>query len=104
MRFLFPFTPDTTIVGSLFEKFDTAVITNEIPTKPNVLVSVNLDNNEAEPIQTNRDMTTVAMPEPFNKYVCLFFIWSVLALVLFVHKITVYLKGNRNRNATIIQT
>ena len=90
LRFLFPFTPDTTIVGSLFEKFDTAVITNEIPTKPNVLVSVNLDNNEAEPIQTNRDMTTVAMPEPFNKYVCLFFIWSVLALVLFVRKITVY--------------
>ena len=30
------------------------------------------------------------MREPFNKYVCLFFIWSALALVLFVRRITVY--------------
>ncbi|RKJ60097.1 hypothetical protein D7Y09_17800, partial [bacterium 1XD42-1] len=28
LRFLLPFTPDTTIVGSLFEKFDTAAITD----------------------------------------------------------------------------
>ena len=90
LRFLLPFTPDTTIVGSLFEKFDTAAITNEIPTSPNVPVSVNLGNNEAEPIQTNRDMTAAVMLEPFSKYVCLVFIWSVLALVLFVRKITVY--------------
>ena len=90
LRFLLPFTPDTTIVGSLFEKFDTAAITNEIPTIPNVPVQVSPGNNEAEPIQTNRDMTAAATLEPFNKYVCLFFIWSALALVLFVRKVTVY--------------
>ena len=90
LRFLLPFTPDTTIVGSLFEKLDTAAITNEIPTSPNVPVPAGTGNNKAEPIQTNREITTAAMREPFNKYVCLFFIWSALALVLFVRKVTVY--------------
>ena len=90
LRFLLPFTPDTTIIGSLFEKFDTTAITNEIPTNPNVPVPADTGNNKAEPIQTNREITTAAMREPFNKYVCLFFIWSALALVLFVRKITVY--------------
>ena len=90
LRLLLPFTPDTTIIGSLFEKFDTTAITNEIPTNPNVPVPADTGNSKAEPIQTNREITTAAMREPFNKYVCLFFIWSALALVLFVRKITVY--------------
>ena len=90
LRFLLPFTPDTTIIGSLFEKFDTAAITNEIPTSPNIPVLADTGNSKAEPIQTNREVTTAAMREPFNKYVCLFFIWSALALVLFVRKVTVY--------------
>ncbi len=90
LRFLLPFTPDTTIVGSLFEKFDTAAITNEIPTSPNVPVPEDTGNSKTEPIQTNREIITAAMREPFNKYVCLFFIWSALALVLFVRKVTVY--------------
>ncbi len=90
LRFLIPFTPDTTIVGSLFEKFDTAAITNEISASPNVSIPAGTGNSKAEPTQTNREITTAAMREPFNKYVCLFFIWSALALVLFVRKITVY--------------
>jgi len=90
LRFLLPFTPDTTIVGSLFEKFDTAAITNEIPTSPNIPVPADTGNSKAEPTQTDREITTAAMREPFNKYVCLFFIWSALALVLFVRKVTVY--------------
>ncbi|NBH19875.1 hypothetical protein D3Z55_21345 [Clostridiaceae bacterium] len=89
LRFLIPFTPNITIVGSLFEKFDTAAITNEIPTSPNVPIPADT-GNKAEPTQTNREITTAAMREPFNKYVCLFFIWLALALVLFVRKITVY--------------
>ncbi len=36
LRFLLPFTPDTTIVGSLFQKLDTAASANEIPAIPNV--------------------------------------------------------------------
>ena len=90
LRFLFPFTPDNAIVGSLFEKFDIAAITNEIPTSPNIPVPADTGNNKAEPIQTNREINAAAMREPFNKYVCLFFIWSALALVLFVRKVTVY--------------
>lgn len=90
LRFLLPFTPDNAIVGSLFEKFDTAAITNEIPTSPNVPVPADTGNNKAEPIQTNREINAAAMREPFNKFVCLFFIWSALALILFVRKITVY--------------
>ena len=90
LRFLLPFTPDTTIIGSLFEKFDTTAITNEIPTTPNVPVPADTGNSKAEPIQPNREITTAAMREPVDKYVCLFFIWSALALVLFVRKVTVY--------------
>ena len=90
LRFLLPFTPDTTIIGSLFEKFDTTAITNEIPTNPNVPVPADTGNSKAEPIQTNREITTAAMREPVDKYVCLFFIWSALALALFVRKVTVY--------------
>lgn len=90
LRFLLPFTPDTTIVGSLFEKSDAAVITNEIPANPNIPVFANTDNSETEPIQTSRNITAAAMREPFNIYACLFFIWSALALVLFVRKITIY--------------
>ena len=90
LRFLLPFTPDTTIIGSLFEKFDTTAITNEIPTNPNVPVPADTGNSKAEPIQTNREIPTAAMREPVDKYICLFFIWSALALVLFVRKVTVY--------------
>ena len=89
LRFLLPFTPDTTIVGSLFEKPGTTVITNEIPTSTNVPAPANTDNSKTEPIQADRDITA-AMREPFNRYVCLFFIWSIFALVLFVRKITIY--------------
>ena len=89
LRFLLPFTPDTTIVGSLFEKPGTTVITNEIPTSPNVPAPANTDNSKTEPIQAAGDIAA-AMREPFNRYVCLFFIWSVFALVLFVRKITIY--------------
>lgn len=91
LRFLLPFTPDTTIVGSLFENFDTAAITNEIPASHDAAVSVNPVSNEPAPVQANSDNTTaIAMREPINIYACLFFIWSVSALVLFVRKITVY--------------
>ena len=41
LRFLLPFTPDTAIVGSLFETIDITVITNENPINPNAPVTVN---------------------------------------------------------------
>ena len=91
LRFLLPFTSDTTIVGSLFKKFDTAMIVNESSVNPNEPVTLNADIIKTEPIQTNQDITTAdTMHKPFNIYVCLFFIWSASALILFVRKITVY--------------
>lgn len=90
LRFLLPFTLNTTIVGSFFEKFDAAAITNDITTSPNAPVFVDTDNSKSEAIQTNKDTTAIAMRKPLNIYVCLFFIWSALALVLFVRKITMY--------------
>lgn len=39
-------------------------------------------------IQSNDAITHIAIRELFNIYVCLFFIWSALALVLFVRKLT----------------
>ena len=65
--FLLPFTPNTTIVGILFEKFDTTAITNDITTSSNAPVFVNTDNRESEPIQTNKDTTVIAMRKPFDK-------------------------------------
>ncbi len=97
LRFLLPITFNTTIVGSLFEKFDTvpagsplAETANEIPASPSIFVPADAGNSKAEPIQANRDMTAAALLKPFNISACLFFIWSALALVLFVRKITVY--------------
>ena len=39
LRFLLPFTPNTTIVGELFEKVDTTAITVEIPESSNAPIS-----------------------------------------------------------------
>ena len=92
LRFLIPFTFDTTIVGSMFEKYDTGTITNEISTSPHADVSVNTDNTETEPIQAGQDITAanIATRQPFNVYTSLFFIWLVMVLVLFVRKVTAY--------------
>ena len=90
LRFLLPFTPDTTIVGNLFQKFDKAAIANEFSINPNVPVSVNTDNSKKEPIRTKQTITAAAARESFPIYVCLFFVWSALALAFFVRKITVY--------------
>ncbi len=72
LRFLLPLTTDTTIVGSLFEKFDTVMATSEIPTIPNAHVPENTTNDETESVQTNRDITIADMGEPFNIYLSLF--------------------------------
>lgn len=90
LRFLLPFTPDTTIVGSLFEKFDTAAITDEISTIPDVPFFVNPSSNGTAPTRTDSNpVATTASHEPFHNE-ALFFIWSALALVLLIRKITIY--------------
>ncbi len=75
---------------SLFEKFDTAAITKEIFTSANAPVSASSENSKTETVQTKHDITADALRVPFQIDVCLSLIWSALALVLFVRKITVY--------------
>jgi len=85
-RFLLPFTPDTTIVGSLFEKFDTTSTIN-----PNMPVIADTSNNEREQERENANInTTTVIHNPLSAYTGIFLVWAVLVLVLFVRKITLY--------------
>ena len=94
LRFLLPFTPDTINVGSLFQLFRTVVITNENSAGSKLSAVVNTDNNE--PIRSqvleneNIIVNNAAKQKLFDRYACLFFIWSVFAVVLFVRKVTIY--------------
>lgn len=90
LRFLLPFTLNTTIVGSLFEKFHTEAITSEIPRGQNTPLPSNVNNSGTESVQTNKDITAVAMNKPFNIYTFLFFIWLTVTLIQLVRKITIY--------------
>ncbi len=98
LRFLLPFTPDTTLVGSLFEKFDTANITtsaegnSESPASPAVTGTDKVSNQTPAPMRTHaiKNISTDTVHNSFNVSVYLFFLWAVPALVLFVRKITVY--------------
>ena len=84
-RFLLPFTPDTTIVGSLFEKLGTASITNENPINFNMPVIANTGNNEREQERENANInTTTVIHNSLNVYTGIFLVWAVLVLVLFV--------------------
>ena len=90
-RFLLPFTPDTTIVGSLFEKLGTTSITNENPINFNMPVKANIGNNEREQERENANInTTTVIHNSLNVYTGIFLVWAVLVLVLFVRKITLY--------------
>ena len=75
LRFLLPFTPDTMNVRSLFEMFHIIV---ESPSSP--------------PISKNEDriINNVTEPKSIHLYTYLFFVWSALALVFFVRKMTIY--------------
>lgn len=88
LRLLLPFTPNTTIVGSLFEKAYETNIINIIPTSPEIPVNTNMDNIEKE---TDKEIITAPIVyHSLSIYVCLFFVWLIMALILFVRKITVY--------------
>ena len=108
LRFLLPFTPDTTLVGNLFEKIEsnTADITTSAEKSPAILTATDaapINGNTGIVNETNRTQTpapirthavkninTVTAHNSLNVSACLFFLWAVPALVLFVRKITVY--------------
>lgn len=94
LRFLIPFTFGTTIVGGLFETLDATMETaasNENSMNPNVPVTVNTDTGETEPIPENRNATAAdSIRKPLDIFDCVFLIWAVLGLILFVRRITIY--------------
>jgi len=92
LRFLLPFTPNTMNVGSLFKLFHTTIMTNESPVNSNRPATVNTNDNETKQAQASEKeiVATAATQNALNIYVYLFFVWSALALVLFVRKITIY--------------
>jgi len=91
LRFLLPFTPDTSIVGSLFERSDTTLRVNESSVNSKEPVTINADNSEGEQAQGNENVTFApTIHNLYNIYVWLFFIWAVPVLILFVRKITLY--------------
>ena len=113
LRFLLPFTPDTTLVGSLFEKIDAAADITTATKKNPASLSVPDANTDAingssgivsetnriqeasqtpAPMRTHtaKNINTVTAHSFLNVSACLFFLWAVPALVLFVRKITIY--------------
>lgn len=89
LRFLLPFTPDTTIVGSLFERFEPTLRVTEISINSKEPVTADTDTNTNEQGNGNVTVTPATHNLP-DVYVCLFFIWAIPALFLFVRKITLY--------------
>lgn len=90
LRFLLPFSPNTTVVGSLFENFETTIIMSEAPKNTSTLIS-NIKNYQPEPVQINNNRTdTVDVDKSLSRESILIFVWLVLALILFVRKVTVY--------------
>lgn len=97
LRFLLPFSPDTTLVGNLFERFDTTDITtakenSESPATPAAVKTDKVPSQTPAPMRTHaaKEIVTVTAHNSMNVSVYLFFLWAVPALVLFVRKITVY--------------
>ena len=93
LRFLIPFTPGTINIGSLFRMFHTEVITNESYARPNMSVTVNVNDHEMKQALTDekKDMIAItAAHKSFDLYIYLFLGWAVIGLVLFLRKIIIY--------------
>ena len=91
LRFLLPFTPDTTLVGSLFEKLSATIITGESAADADNSVTININGNESGQAWREADSSAnVVVQCPLSVYVVLFLAWAVVALVLLVRKIMLY--------------
>lgn len=90
LRFLLPFTFDTTIVGSLFERLDTAEMTDELSFQPDMAAGENTDNGDSRPASENGTVMAGAVHNPPGLSSGLFLIWAGLALVLLVRRMTLY--------------
>lgn len=94
LRFLVPFTPDTTLTGFLFTTAGYAIV-KESPAYKSAEAGKDVESAvmpEADFIGRNDEaaVLTDAARNPVEIYTWLFFVWSALALVFIIRKITVY--------------
>lgn len=83
VRFLLPFTPNTTIVGSLFERMDAEVVNNV--SVPDI---VELDHTMETQTNWTSDITPINTSSDKSTYI--FFGWISVAMILFIRKVTIY--------------
>lgn len=95
-RLLFPFTFGINFVGTIFRHLETNVIQVEqaILETDNILIEAEqAPINESSSIIEKKLPTAISQPLVQYKLslsMCIFFIWLVIALILFVRKITIY--------------
>lgn len=95
-RLLFPFTFGINFVGTIFRHLETNVIQVEqaILETDNILIEAEqAPINESSSIIEKRLPTAISQPLVQYKLslsMCIFFIWLVIALILFIRKITIY--------------
>lgn len=98
-RLLFPFAPEINLVGMIFQQFEQTKLQTEqiMPNSPKILSEI----EQQEPIITDNEskadieepLETQAPVLPQNMLSlsrCIFLVWLIIALILFVRKITIY--------------
>ncbi len=103
LRFLLPFAPDTTLVGSLFEGFQAAEAAGEerpvLTESPFLLVDSNETGGAEAGPKGNYAPAGAAPANPASasdephlpdSFTCLFYVWAVTAPALFIRRILIY--------------
>lgn len=91
-RFLFPFTPEASITGYVFNVVEKAwaagasqwVNSNETDNMDNTEIAVQIKEKESIYVPGN------SIEEISVQYIYVFFVWSALALALIIRKVTIY--------------
>lgn len=101
LRFLLPFTPDTTLVGTLFERFQTTEKTEaagQDRAGREESLPLPIGSNETGSAQTGPKENfapagnvpaNAALPLP-DTFTCLFYVWALTALALFIRRLLAY--------------
>lgn len=101
-RLLLPFSPETTLIGNIFEKMDTTILsaTPAPITSPNHFEPLEKDTalsnyNATDTQELQNHQTNSLTVSPIEEVLALFMEnlwlpWLIIAAILFLHKITVY--------------
>lgn len=102
MRLLLPFTPETNLMGSIFQIFDNAVYHTyeNHPTKQNQSILSDNENTSSINNEQNNQKDINKTESPTNNQAVqdiitllvnnTWLIWLVIALILFIRKVTIY--------------